>query len=404
MNILFISITRMQNLDGSGIYQNLMRKIRDEGHNVYVVTAFERRFGKKTRLYEVDGIHILGVRTLNNIQTNVIEKGISLITMERLYINAIIKLLPKISFDIILSSTPPIMLTGVVKYAKKNNPNAFSYLLLKDIFPQNAVDINMMSKRGVKGIIYHYFRRKEIELYKTFDYIGCMSPANVDYLLAHNPFVKAEKVEVAPNCADISRTVHETFSKDEIRSKYGLPLNVPIFVYGGSLGKPQGISYIIECLDANKDRTDCHFVIVGSGTEYKRIEKWKNEINPKSVSLFDFLPKEDYDRLVQSCDVGLIFLDHRFTIPNYPSRLLAYQENKIPVLAATDPNTDIGRIAEENGYGYWCESKDPNDFTNIVNKMLKSDIKGMGEKGYEYLTKNYLSKNTYDIIMKHAKN
>ena len=394
----------MQNLEGSGIYQNLMRKFRDEGHNVYVVTAFERRFGKETSLYEVDGIHILGVRTLNNIQTNVIEKGISLITMERLYINAIRKLLPKISFDIILSSTPPIMLTGVVKYAKKNNPKAFSYLLLKDIFPQNAVDINMMSKKGVKGIIYHYFRRKEIELYKTFDYIGCMSPANVDYLLAHNPFVKAEKVEVAPNCADISRTVHETFSKDEIRSKYGLPLNVPIFVYGGSLGKPQGISYIIECLDANKDRTDCHFMIVGSGTEYKRIEKWKNEINPKSVSLFDFLPKEDYDRLVQSCDVGLIFLDHRFTIPNYPSRLLAYQENKIPVLAATDPNTDIGRIAEENGYGYWCVSKNPNDFTVLVNKMLKSDIKGMGEKGYEYLTKNYLSQNTYDIIMQHAKN
>ena len=158
----------MQNLEGSGIYQNLMRKFRDEGHDVYVVTAFERRFGKETSLYEVDGIHILGVRTLNNIQTNVIEKGISLITMERLYINAIRKLLPKISFDIILSSTPPIMLTGVVKYAKKNNPKAFSYLLLKDIFPQNAVDINMMSKKGVKGIIYHYFRRKEIELYNLY--------------------------------------------------------------------------------------------------------------------------------------------------------------------------------------------------------------------------------------------
>ena len=28
----------------------------------------------------------------------------------------------------------------------------------------------------------------------------------------------------------------------------------------------------------------------------------------------------------------------------------------MPVLCATDPNTDIGTIAEENGYGYWCES------------------------------------------------
>ena len=100
--------------------------------------------------------------------------------------------------------------------------------------------------------------------------------------------------------------------------------------------------------------------------------------------------------------MGLIFLDHRFTIPNYPSRLLAYQENKKPILAATDPVTDIGRIAEQNGYGYWCESKNPDDFTAIVDKMLNSDIKAMGEKGYEFLKNNYLSEHTYQTIMKHV--
>ena len=37
---------------------------------------------------------------------------------------------------------------------------------------------------------------------------------------------------------------------------------------------------------------------------------------------------------------------HRFTIPNYPSRLLSYLEYKKPVLCATDMATDIGSIAE----------------------------------------------------------
>ena len=105
--------------------------------------------------------------------------------------------------------------------------------------------------------------------------------------------------------------------------------------------------------------------------------------------------------LVKYCDIGLIFLDHRFKIPNYPSRLLAYLQYKIPVICATDPNTDMGRIAEDNGYGYWCESVKPEDFTALVDKMLKSDRKAMGEKGYQFLKENYLVEHTYGAIMKH---
>lgn len=113
------------------------------------------------------------------------------------------------------------------------------------------------------------------------------------------------------------------------------------------------------------------------------------------------LPKEDYDILVKSCDVGLIFLDYRFTIPNYPSRLLSYLKFKKPIICCTDPNTDIGRIAEDNGYGYWCKSKRPEDFTKLVDKILVSNRNEMGEKGYEFLKKNYTVQNTYEAIMKH---
>ena len=271
---------------------------------------------------------------------------------------------------------------------------------MKDIFPQNAVDIGMIKKGS---FLYSYFRHKEVELYKTFDYIGCMSPANVRYLLEHNHFLNPRKVEIAPNCADITRTYDIFFVQRDIRIKFNLPLDKPIFIYGGNLGKPQGISFLIHCLDANRDRNDCYFVVVGSGTEYKRLKDWMEQSRPNNVSLFEFLPKKEYDMLVQSCDVGLIFLDYRFTIPNYPSRLLAYLENKKPVLIASDPNSDIGPIAEENGYGFWCESKDVRDFTSIVNKMLDSNIREMGERGFEFLKENYLSIHTYEIIMKHSR-
>lgn len=402
MNIVFITLSNINSVKDRNIYTDLMRKFRDEGHGVYIVSPAERRYGQDTRIIDTDGVKILKVKTLNIQKTNVVEKGVGTLLIERQYQSAINKHFVNVNFDLILYSTPPITFTNVVRFLKKRNPKAISYLLLKDIFPQNAVDIGMFSQ---KSIFNWYFRKKEKALYKTSDYIGCMSPANVQFVLDHNPEVDTSRVEVAPNSVElVEKKIEEGQKKAEryyIRKKYDLPTDKPIFIYGGNLGKPQGIDFLIKCLDVNKQRLDCFFVVVGNGTEYNKLNDWYRENKNCCVKLMQRLPKEDYNVLVRSCDVGLIFLDHRFSIPNYPSRLLSYLENKMPVICATDVNTDIGSIAEENGYGFWCESVKPEDFTALVDKMLASEKKAMGEKGHQFLKDNYLVEHTYRAIMKH---
>ena len=399
MNIIFLGVSRINRINGRGIYPDLLRKFRDEGHDVYIVSPVERQFGLKTSLTDVDGVKVLNVRTLNIQKTNVIEKGIATILLESQYKAAVKRYLSDVSFDLILYATPPITLNNVIAYLKKKNPSAVTYLLLKDIFPQNAVDLQMFKKTS---LLYRYFRHKEEQLYKRSDYIGCMSPANISFLLRHNKFISRDRVEVAPNSLEI--VDHPIAEKtDQVRAKFGLPLDKPIFIYGGNLGKPQGIPFLIKCLDANAGRQDCHFVVIGNGTEYGKLKSWNEKNNHSNVTILSRLPKADYDLLVQSCDVGLIFLDHRFTIPNYPSRLLSYLEYKMPVIAATDPNTDVGVIAQDNGYGYWCESNDVAAFGKCVDKFVndRASIKTMGENGYRFMLANYQIKNTYDVIVKH---
>lgn len=209
-----------------------------------------------------------------------------------------------------------------MRYLKKHNPQSVTYLQFKDIFPQNAVDIRMMTKTGIKGLLYKFFRNKEKKLYAASDYIGCMSPANVDFLLNHNSEVAADRVEVAPNSIELNSKEMEPgqvmAERFYIRKKYDLPTDNPLFIYGGNLGKPQGIDFLVKCLEANKRRKDCFFVVVGSGTHYNLISEWYDRNRDSNAKLMQSLPKSDYDLLVKHCDVGLIFLDHRFTIPNYP--------------------------------------------------------------------------------------
>lgn len=400
MNILFLTTGRMDSIEQNAIYPDLLRCFRNHGHKVYIVGSYEKRLSKNTELVQESGASILHVQIGNLTETNIIEKGISTILIERQYKKAIKNYFSDVQFDLVMYSTPPITLAKAINYVRSRD-EAKTYLLLKDIFPQNAVDIGMMSKSGVKGLLYKFFRRKEKKLYSITDYIGCMSQANVNYVLEHNLEIKPDTVEVCPNSVEVVDLRVNLAVKDEMRRKYGIPFDKKVFIYGGNLGKPQGISFLIRCLKLQIKNPDTYFLIVGDGTEFGKLEQFFTEQKPKNMKLMKRLPKEDYDRMVAACDVGMIFLDHRFTIPNFPSRLLVYLQAGIPVLAVTDPNTDIGKVIVDGGFGWWCESNDVNVFYETVKEACKSDLISMGMKGFNFLADNYSVEKSYKIIMKH---
>ena len=400
MNILFITLSRIDTIEKPSIYCDLLRYFRSQGHDIYTISPNEKRTGLPTQYQHVDGVHTLNVATGNITKvSNLIEKGLSTVSVEPLFIRAIKKYFKDVRFDLVLYSTPPITFCKAIEYIKKRD-QAKTYLLLKDIFPQNAVDIGMMRTTGIMGLIYNYFRNKEKKLYALSDRIGCMSQANVDYVLKHNPEVEPARVEICPNAIELRDMSVTSEVREELRGKYGIPQDKKVFVYGGNLGKPQGIPSLIQCLKAQKENTTAFFLIVGGGTEYKKLEAFLEEDKPANVKLLKRLPKEDYDRLVAACDVGLIFLNHRFTIPNFPSRLLSYMQAKLPVLAATDPNTDIGKVCVEGGFGWWCESNDPAAFGELVQQAVAADTVAMGQTGYAYLQENYTVQKNYETIMK----
>lgn len=396
MKVLFLTLVNIDHIDERNLYTDLMRKFRDEGHEVYIVTPSERRLKQKTTIKKIDDITLLKIKTLNIQKTNRFKKGVSTLLIEHQFLAGIKKHITGVKFDLVLYSTPPITFTKVIKYIK-NRDRAKSYLLLKDIFPQNAVDLGMIKKGG---LIHRYFRRKEKQLYHTSDFIGCMSPANVDYVIRNNPDIDRAKVEVNPNSIEPVSNFSNDNEKASIREQYGIPLEATAFIYGGNLGKPQGIDFLLTVLSSNKERKDIFFIIVGSGTEFLKVNEWFTNNKPINSILLSGLPKCEYDQLIQSCNVGLIFLDHRFTIPNFPSRLLSYLEYKMPIIAATDKNTDLGKIMEENEFGYWCESGDLAKFNETIGLLRNKELLiKMGENGYNYLLNNYTSFNSYSKII-----
>jgi glycosyltransferase involved in cell wall biosynthesis len=403
MNILFLTLLDFETIQINNIYTDLMREFEKNNHKIYIVSPTEKRKNQKTYLIDNKNCKILKLQIGNIQKTNIFEKGISTLTLERKFQKGIQDYFSDVKFDLVIYSTPPVTLQKAVTYVKKRD-NAKSYLLLKDIFPQNAVDLGLMKKSGFKGLLYKYFRFKEKALYQDSDYIGCMSQANVDFVLKNNPELITKVVEVCPNSIEPLKMEEDVSKETEIKQKYKIPHDKTVFIYGGNLGKPQGIDFLIECLKANKNNEQVYFVIAGSGTEFNKLNEFFDSEQLKNAQLFAQLPKEDYEILADSCDVGLIFLDKRFTIPNFPSRLLSYMQASMPVLAATDVNTDIGQVIEEGKFGLWCESSSVEQFNSKLQQLCNIALrKEMGINARGYLEDNYTSKNSYEIIMSHFK-
>lgn len=395
MNILFLTMNQFKSIDMHNIYSDLMKVFIEHGHHPYIVTPREKNMGEETELCNYENYSILKVKIGNTSNVSFIEKGISTVMLASQFNRAIDKYLENIRFNIILYSTPPITLAGVVKRLKRKY-RAKTYLMLKDIFPQNAIDIGLFS---ASSPIAWYFRRKEKKLYAISDKIGCMSPANVEYVLSHNPEIPKEKVEILPNAIIPNPLADREKSKFSVKKRYNIPQDTITVLFGGNLGKPQDVPSLIKCLDAVRERQDFHFIICGSGSDFHLLKEYQEEVKSNNLCLIDFLPKKEYDELASGCDVGLIFLDHRFTIPNYPSRILSYMENATPVICATDPNTDVGRMVEENGLGFACESNSVEGFVGCLEKIKEANLDLLGENARKTCEKLFPVEDCYHKII-----
>lgn len=398
MNIVFITLAGIADIEQRGIYPDLIKYFVDQGHHISVVSPIERKEKKESFVSNLAGHNIIRVKTLNIQKTSFFEKVVGTFLIDYQFKKALKQHISYDKVDLILYCTPPITIVNSVSYLKLKY-KARTYLLLKDIFPQNAVDLGLLKKNS---FMFNFFRKKEKELYDLSDTIGCMSKANVEYVLKNNPELNPYKVEVCPNSILTKKGFPSANLKKEKRIAYNIPVDKTVFIYGGNLGKPQGIDFVIQFLASQVDNKKAYFIIMGSGTEYFKLENWHDKHKPQNVKLTSQLPKKVYDDFQKCGDIGLIFLDKRFTIPNFPSRMLPYMDDGMPIIAAIDANSDIGSVIVDNNFGKFCLSGEMDILNNYIDyfcHLNEQELMVYRNNSKSYLLNNCTVEHSYNIIM-----
>lgn len=374
--ILFVTLVKIDDIEESGIYTDLIGEFLDNGYHATIICPLERRFKSKSKIIKKNNLKIIQVKSLNIQKTNFIEKTISTFLIEFLFIRAFNNYCKKDFYDISLFTTPPVFITNFIRKLNSKKTK-IKYLLLKDIFPQNALDLKLINN---KNPLYLYSKFVEKKLYKEVDFIGCMSKKNLDYIYS-NYKISLEKLEINPN--SINPEKYPVFENMKNNSK----LNI---IYGGNLGLPQNPELIKIFIQKIEKLNNVSFTIVGSGTAFKNINEHINSLNITKTKLISNLRKKEYFALLEKSDIGLIFLNEKFTIPNYPSRILDYLHFNLSIFTNTDKITDLTEFIEQKKIGKCFYGKDEID-------LMIDEIEEISNNNEILIT---FKSNTKDILIK----
>lgn len=397
MKILYIATSFPTPHDGDTIYTDLAEALHHAGHNITVAVADQSRNNTITQIRKERGFEVLRIVTGKYYDVSMIEKGITTLKLPLLMKKYIKSFLGNRTFDFILFESPPVTNAGVVAWAKQHF-KCPSYLMLKDIFPQNAVDLGIIRENS---ILHYFFLRQEKKLFQTADFIGCMSIANKQYVLDHNAaWINSDKLEIFPNTKKIAAL--KIIGEFPMRKKYGIPENTCVFLFGGNMGKPQFVELLCEAIIACKDDKNIFFLFIGRGTDRHKLINTIQTNQIKNALVIKNLPRNEFEQITQECDVGLIVLDPRFSVPNYPSRILTYMEYAMPVIAAIDKATDYKDLIETANCGAWVWSGDNNGFINLVKEMSKLEKRSvLGTNGRLYMEENFNVEKSVKILEGH---
>lgn len=372
------------------MYTTLVEEFVNHGHDVVVLAP-----GNTKTLVSVEkSIEVLRVQTLPIKNVPNYLKGISNLLLPYQYAAALNKFYKEKNFDLIIIPTPPITLVDLAAKLKKKF-NASLYLVLRDIFPQNAVDLGFMKKGG---ILYNFFRSKEKKLYKEADFIGCMSEGNIDYVLKHNNFVNPSKLHELKNFQKPYKSTDN--SRQFLKEKYKLN-NKFVVVFGGNMGKPQQLENVLTLAQAAMAYPDIVFLLLGEGVQMNRISGLIEKQNISNIYLNSTIPKQEYQDLISICDIGLISLNQDFTIPNIPSKALDYLNVGLPILASLDKATDFGSILDRYNLGLWVHATQPEELIEkLLNLYHNKELRETMEKnGKAYFNKYLLPDIAYNTII-----
>src|SRR5436305_6497849 len=275
-------------------------------------------------------------------------------------------------WDILAWYSPPIFF-GPLIWKLRLNSGARTYLILRDIFPEWAVDLGLVRK----GPVYLVFKAIAALQYAVAEVIGVQTPSNLLYLSgwAQPP---RRRIEVLHNWLAVTPDIGCSIAVGNTALA-----GRKIFVYIGNMGVAQGMDIFMELIQSLRHRQDLGFLFVGRGSEFAKLEAEKASRDLDNVLFFDEIDSLEIPGLLAQCQVGLVALHPDHKTHNIPGKFVSYVRYGLPVLARVNSGTDLEHIIEDEGVGKVYVGNSVGELKRLAEELADDEVlrHSMSERG-----------------------
>lgn len=249
------------------------------------------------------------------------------------------------SWDGVIWYSPSIFHAPLVRAIKRQS-GCKGYLIIRDIFPEWAVDLGLMRK----GLAYRFFKWIARQQYEAADIIGVQTPGNTGYFKSWQKANPGHALEVLQNWLGAPGT-----ARCRIRVEETPLAGRKVFVYAGNMGVAQGMDILLDLAQSLHARRDIGFLFVGRGKDALRLAKAAEARGLDNVLFCDEIDPDEIPDLYAQCHAGIVALDPRHKSHNIPGKFLTYMQSGLPVLANVNPGNDLAGLVRTAKVGEICE-------------------------------------------------
>jgi glycosyltransferase involved in cell wall biosynthesis len=346
---------------GAKMMHDLSVEFIRRGHEVTVICPRSNTSALQVDL--LDGVHVRAFPSgpLKNVSKAIRAINESMLPWRAWYANqAFFRAKPH---ELIIYYSPTIFWAPLVRRLKALWASK-SFLILRDFFPQWAIDIGMLRDGS---IVTRYFRACEAACYAQADIIGLQSPKNLAEFQSKHP--DGPRLELLYNWADDRPG---RIRSDGLRRRLGLAGKV-IFFYGGAITKQQDIPNLLRLAKKLKDEPDAHFVIIGEGYDQPNVRSIAEKQHLTNVSFHPSVDQDTFRDFLAEVDIGLFSLSKFHSTHNFPGKVLGYLVQGLPVLGSVNPGNDLEAVINESGAGLVAVNGDDDGLARAALKFLKSN-------------------------------
>lgn len=345
---------------GAVLLRDLSLEMARQGHQLSVLVPAPE-LDQPWRLDSLEGVEVLRLKAPRTKDVGLARRALAELWMPvAMWRNLRRSPLRSRQWDGVVWYSPTIFL-GLLAWALKRRCGCRGYLVLRDIFPEWAVDMGLMRR----GLPYLFFKAVERFQYRVADVIGVQAHSALSYFdaWARHP---GRRVEVLQNwLADAPvRNCSISVASGPLAGRR-------IFVYAGNMGVAQGMDLLLDLAAALRQRADVGFLFVGRGSEAARLRDAAVQLGLDNVQFHDEIDPAEIPALYLQCHIGLVALDPRHRTHNIPGKFLSYMWAGLPALASINPGNDLADVIRQAGVGRVCEDHRVASLQQGAEELLK---------------------------------